>query len=130
MARLTEREAAALGLAAAGVKANKFSAVRTSLDGIDFDSKREADRYAVLLMLKRGGEIMDLKRQVRFPLYAGAEPIRSDSGRQLVYVADFTYRDLTAGGALVIEDAKGMRTPVYILKRAIMKTMGHQVREV
>ena len=37
-------------------------------DGISFDSKREAKRYAELKLLERAGKITDLQRQVKFEL--------------------------------------------------------------
>ena len=88
---------------------SKFGNVRTN----GFASKREANRACELQMLERAGEIVDLKFQVAFEVV----PARPGE-RAVFYVSDFTYR---RNGALVVEDAKGMRTPVYKLKRRLMQ---------
>lgn len=84
-------------------KANKFGARRTQVDGIWFDSGAEADRYATLKLLERGGEIRDLALQPAFDLHA--------PGGGLVgqYRADFAYTR-TADGARVVEDVKSKPT--------------------
>lgn len=110
-------------------RAHKYGARRTKIGDESFDSRREARRFADLQMLCRGGEIRDLKRQVKIPLIGRDGPILTPTGRKACYVADFTYFDCRSG-ADVIEDAKGFRTPEYLLKRAILAAMGIQVREV
>jgi len=102
-------------------RANKYGAQATTLDGIRFDSKKEARRYAELLLLQRAGEIRDLERQVEFPLltthHRGAEVHRVGS-----YFADFQYREGPTG-ILRIEDAKSPATaknPLYRLKRKMV----------
>lgn len=110
---------------------NKYGARKVKFDGQTFDSQLEARRYSQLKLLQRAGEISDLQLQVRFPLFAGDQPILIRSkgypnGRQLSYVADFVYQE---GGQQVIEDAKGRRTPEFKIKVALMECMGHQVRE-
>ena len=86
----------------------KYGAVRT--DG--FASRREARRYAELRMLERGGVITDLECQVAFELQAPASTgTLATVGR---YIADFVYIE---NGRKVVEDAKGVRTPLYQWKR-------------
>jgi len=59
---------------------------------------------------------------VPIPLFGRDGPIMTDSGkRQRTYVADFRYVDLRLNGATVIEDRKGMRTPEFNLKKAILE---------
>jgi hypothetical protein len=65
---------------------------------------------------------------VRFELTCDGKPLRYSSGRQVVYVADFTYID-RRHPTVVIEDCKGMRTDVYKLKRAIMQANGYEILE-
>lgn len=109
---------------------NKYNAKKTRVDGITFDSKHEANRYSSLMLLKHAGKIQNLSLQVRFKLRgADGEFLRSDSGRTLVYVADFVYGDVESGKT-VIEDAKGVRTPEYRLKKAAMASMGYEIVEV
>lgn len=93
---------------------SKYHATKTTIDGITFDSKREAKRYGELKLLERAGVIKDLQRQVRYELIpafdAGGKHYRPTS-----YVADFVYTD-TKTGEEVVEDCKGYRTDIYRLK--------------
>lgn len=93
---------------------NKFGAVKTTVGGITFDSKREAERYRQLRILELSGSITNLQRQPAFDLHApgGAKVAR--------YVADFAYRD-EATQRLVVEDVKGVKTPVFRLKAKWLK---------
>jgi hypothetical protein len=93
---------------------SKYGAVPTVLDGIRFASKREADRYAQLRVLELAGRITHLQLQPAFDLHAlgGVRVAR--------YVADFAYRDEHTQ-RLVIEDVKGVKTPVFRLKAKWLK---------
>lgn len=107
-----------------------IGAVRTVVDGITFDSAREARRWQQLCLMQRAGEISDLERQVSIALEGELGPIMTDSGQQQrVYLADFRYFDRRSK-AWVIEDAKGHPTEVFKLKRAILAAMGLEIREV
>ena len=102
-------------------KRSKYGAVKTVRDGIKFDSKKEADRWTVLNKLQDAGEISNLQRQVRIPLWGQGGPIMTKGGtKQRTYVADFKYVDWRLNGIWVIEDAKGYETPEFDLKRAIL----------
>lgn len=92
---------------------NKFGAQATVVDGIRFDSRLEARRWGDLQVLARQGLITSLERQVSFALEVNGQLIAR-------YIADFTYLE---GGALVVEDAKGHRTPEYRLKAKLMKAI-------
>jgi len=103
----------------------KYKNTPTVLDGIRFDSKKEAERYAELKLLERGGIIKDLRTQVRFELIP-----KNKNGRAVYYVCDFTY---TENGVLVVEDVKSQptKTPVYRLKKRLMKEVyGIDIKEV
>lgn len=105
----------------------KFGNVPTELDGIRFDSLKEAHRWAALRLLEKAGVIRDLRRQVRIPLEGKAGPIRFvPSGRAAFYVADFVYFDVPKG-AEVIEDSKGHQTTEFKLKRAVLAAQGIEV---
>lgn len=96
-----------------------------------YRSQRERDRHQSLLLLQRAGKISDLKREVSFELAPGVL-IKGEARKRpaVRYVADFTYMDLTAN-TFVVEDAKGMSTPVYRLKKHLLATIrGIHVREV
>lgn len=109
------------------VKRPKYGNRKVTVDGVKFDSKREADRWASLCKLQAAGEISNLERQVRIPLIGRDGPILTPTGRQAVYVADFTYVDWSLNGAKVIEDSKGFETPEFKLKRAILKAQGLEI---
>ena len=125
---------------------NKYGNKKVVVAGIAFDSKREAMRYQDLNFLQMCGAISDLKRQVVFELIPAqrekstkvykkgrkkGQPIEGKIIEKAVtYIADFTYID-SATGKMVVEDAKGMRTRDYIIKRKLMLYIhGIKIREV
>ena len=100
----------------------KYHNSKTVIDGIRFDSKKEAKRYLELKILEKAGIIKCLKRQVPYVIIN-----KSRYGRAIKYVADFTYYE---DGKLVVEDVKGVRTPVYKLKKRLMaERFGIEVKE-
>lgn len=114
-------------LGAGGNAKPKYGNKKTELDGIVFDSKREAARYQQLKLLERGGLIRDLKIQV---------PYRLEVNGLLIckYIADFTYEErhptLAAGWLPVTEDSKGFPNDRWPMKRKLMRAChGIQVRE-
>ncbi|KAF0844339.1 uncharacterized protein DUF1064 [Methylovorus glucosotrophus] len=104
----------------------KYNNIRVEIDGIKFDSKKEAKRYGELKLLERAGLIKDLQLQVAFEL---VPPQKGGMRKELAvkYIADFVY---TENGQQVIEDTKGVKTKDYIIKRKLMKLMGREVREI
>lgn len=95
-------------------KKSKYHAQKTVLDGIKFDSKKEANRYAELKLMERAGVIKDLQRQVRYELIPAFD-VDGKHYRPTSYVADFVYTDAKSGKEIV-EDVKGYRQDVYRLK--------------
>lgn len=93
-------------------KYGKYGAVKTSIDGINFDSGLEAARYRVLKMLERVKDISDLELQPKFEL-VGSYKYKGKTVRAINYIADFKYK---RDGKIIVEDVKGMRTQAYILK--------------
>lgn len=111
----------------------KYNNKKITIDGIKFDSKKEATRYKELKILEKAGIIHDLKRQVKYVLIP-AQYGRTDEvyikgnnkgkpkkgqliERECAYYADFVY---VQDGETIVEDTKGMRTPEYIIKRKLM----------
>ena len=84
-----------------------------------FDSQGEYERYLVLLQMQKAGEIEQLTRQVKFLLIA---PVVLDGRKKpaIRYVADFCYR---RDGVFIVEDFKGVITPVYRMKKHMMKAL-------
>lgn len=100
---------------------HKYHAEKTEVDGIKFDSKKEAQRYKELKLLERAGEIHDLQLQVPYTLIP-----KSEHGRAVKYIADFVYFE---NGKRVVEDTKGFRTKEYKLKKRMMAEIGIDIRE-
>lgn len=106
----------------------KYHAKKTELDGITFDSRKEAQRYAELKLLERSGAIHNLQRQVRYELIPAQKRDGKTIERACHYIADFVYEE---NGKTVVEDVKGYRTKEYVLKRKLMlQVHGIEVREV
>ena len=102
-------------------RANKYHAKKTTVDGIEFDSAKEAKRYAKLRALEDAGKIQHLRLQVPFELLPSFE-CDGVKYRGMSYVADFVYyRD----GKQVVEDVKGVKTPEYKLKKKLMAYVNH-----
>jgi hypothetical protein len=110
-------------------RARYRGAVAVKSDGIRHASRKEARRWGELQWLQKAGEITDLERQVRFPLFGRDGPILTPTGQQMHYVADFAYIEVKTGGQ-VIEDAKGFKMEIYLLKKAIMQAQGLHIKEV
>lgn len=99
-------------------KTSKYRNVRTERDGKTYASKREADRHSALTLLSRAREIASFLEQVKLGLPGG-----------VTYVADFVV--LYPNGRYVVEDAKGVKTDVYKIKKKLMKeTYNIEVIEV
>lgn len=106
---------------------NKYGNRKTVIDGITFDSAKEANRYCELRLLEKAGQIYNLQRQVPFVLIPKQER-NGRTERPVVYKADFVY---TENGQEVVEDTKGVKTKEYIIKRKLMLWQyGIQIREV
>jgi hypothetical protein len=108
--RMTAQQLRAQGQGAG--RANKYGAQRVEVDGIRFDSKREARRWAELRHLERAGEISDLRRQVPLILHGKDDVLRTRAGRPMRITVDFSYVD-NAKDLRIYEDAKGKPTRDY-----------------
>lgn len=121
---------------------SKCRNTKVTVDGIEFDSKREARRYRELSLLQKAGKIHNLEMQKVFELIPaqyelvntgeyykiGAKKGQPKQKRvcveqSVVYKADFTYIE---NGKIVVEDAKGFRDPKsavyakFVIKRKLM----------
>lgn len=91
----------------------KYRSKETVVDGTTFDSKHEAERWSINLIREKAGQISGLKRQVKIPLTVN----RTHCGYLIV---DFAYIE---NGVTVYEDAKGFKTPLYRLKKRLVKAI-------
>lgn len=125
---------------------NKYGNKKITYCGEVFDSKRECYRYIDLKLRESCGAISKLQRQVVYELIPAqrekstrvykkgrkkGQPIEGKIIEKAVnYIADFVYID-SATGKEVVEDAKGMRTKDYVIKRKLMLYIhGIKIREV
>ncbi len=138
------------------VKASKYHNIKMEIEGLRFDSKKEARRYEQLLDAVHVGFIEDLRLQHEFTLQEAYTTAEGERIRAIRYKADFTYRIKRAGydaplcilpddleywrsvvqrhghNALVVEDvkSKATRTKKYIMKYKMMADHGYIIREV
>ena len=83
---------------------HKYGAKPTVIDGIRFDSIKEARYYSTLKLAQKTGELLFFIRQVPFHLPGGTK-----------LVVDFV--EFWSDGEVKITDVKGMKTDVYKLKK-------------
>lgn len=114
----------------------KYNSIKTEVDGIKFDSKKEANRWQELKILERAGEISHLQRQVKYELIPTQRIDGKVVERACTYIADFVYHEL-GSNEVVVEDVKGYRNPgkagyaMYVIKRKLMLQLyGIRIREV
>lgn len=88
---------------------SKYGNVKTEAQGIKFDSRREAKRWMDLRLEELAGAVQNLQRQIVYPLTVNGMHICD-------YRADFVYER----SGLVVEDAKGFKTPEFKLKAKLM----------
>ena len=122
----------------------KYKNKKVEVDGIVFDSKKEAKRYQELLLLEKAGAIQELKRQVKYVLIPAQREFTNEIytkgkkkgcfkpgkliEKECAYIADFVYWE---NGKKVVEDTKGMRTKDYVIKRKLMLYVhGIRIKEV
>jgi hypothetical protein len=102
----------------------KYNNKKVVIDGIEFDSKKEGNRYMELKGRQMAGEITDLRFQREYELVVNGEHI-------CTYVADFEYKE---NGSVVVEDVKSKITrklPVYRIKNKLMEAIYNiKIKEV
>ena len=108
---------------------SKYNAQKTTVDGITYDSRKEAQRAQELRLMLKAGIISNLREQVPYELIPAQ---KNEYGkvveRAVIYKADFVYDEK---GKTVVEDTKGVRTKEYIIKRKLMLyEYGIRIREV
>lgn len=135
---------------------SKYKAKKTIVDGIEFDSQKEAARWRELVLLERAGQIQNLRRQVKYvliPAMYAPDIVGVRGGRkrgkvieyECSYYADFVYEVPVStsyensdghvvfadGFETIVEDTKGVKTKDYIIKRKLMLYRhGIRIKEV
>lgn len=124
----------------------KYHSKKTVIDGITFDSRKEAERYSELKLLERCGAISNLELQkvyelipAQYEMYEryGKNGQRLKDGKKCiekscVYKADFVYIE---NGKTVVEDVKGYKGgqaySLFTIKRKLMlERYGIKVKEI
>jgi hypothetical protein len=108
----------------------KYKNKKITVDGIAFDSKKEAKRYTELKALEQAGAIIDLRLQVKYTLIPAqyiydctksGKQKRKLLEREISYIADFVYMD--CNGITHVEDVKSpylRKEPRFVMKRKMM----------
>jgi len=107
------------------IKVSKYRNRKTLVDGIQFDSQKEADRYQELQWMQQAGLIQDLELQPRYDLIVNGHKLG-------FYRGDFRYKEV-ATDSVILEDVKSpaTRTAVYRLKKKLVKALyGVEIIEV
>lgn len=128
----------------------KYKNKKVCVNGLHFDSKKEANRYINLLKKQENGEISSLQTQVKYVLIPsqyeayeryGKNGQRLKDGRKLIereccYIADFVYVD-NSTGETVVEDVKGYRNKkagayanFSIKRKLLLYLKGIKIKEV
>lgn len=100
-------------------RSSKYNNKKVTIDGITFDSKLEATRYTELKLLERKGLIKDLVLQPSYELIPSFKK-GNKTFKKASYIADFSYYD-TELNKTIVEDTKGFKTDVYVLKRKLFE---------
>lgn len=130
-------------------KTSKYKNKKYIIDGIEFDSHKEASRYTELKLLEKAGKIKGLELQKAYELvpaqYEETAEIYTKGAhkgehkkvlleRACNYVADYVYIDCETGKT-VVEDVKGYREggaySLFKLKRKLMLyRYGIKIKEI
>ena len=106
---------------------SKYKNKKVVVDNILFDSKKEANYYTKLKILRDAGKISGLRLQEKFILQPSFK-LNGKTYRAITYVADFVYKD---DKGMHVVDTKGYRTDVYkIKKKLFMKKYGIEIEEM
>ena len=111
---------------------SKYGSRKATVDGIQFDSQKEAARYQELRLLQKAGKI--LETQVKYELIPSQKIDGKVVERGVSYIADFVYFQ---DGKKVVEDVKGYRDPSsagyakFVIKRKLMLYFhGIKIKEI
>lgn len=90
------------------MRRNKYNNKKVTINGITFDSILESKRW---IFLQSSKKVSSIKRQASFV-------VATYGNKQIKYRADFVVE--WKSGYITTEDVKGVKTPLYILKAALM----------
>lgn len=97
---------------------HKYNAVKTTVDGIRFDSAAEASMYSDLKLLQKAGKIKDLELQTKYVLIPRHTGAQGKIVREMTYTPDFRFFDIEQNRLRII-DCKGFKTKEYVIKKKL-----------
>ena len=110
---------------------SKYKNQKVVIDNIQFDSKKEANYYTKLKILRDAGKISDLELQKKFILQSSFK-LNGKTYKAITYKADFVYKD--KNGQTHIVDVKSEATKkdkVYRIKKKMLAyKFGIEIEEV
>lgn len=115
MTRLTAQEASKLGIELP--KRNKYNARKTTIDGFEFASRKEADYYCELKLRHNAGDIKGFSLQPEFVLLEAFTDNTGKKQRAIKYTADF--KVIHNDYSVEIVETKGYKTRDYILRKKL-----------
>ena len=103
-------------------KKNKYRAIKTQINDIVFDSRKEAQHYQKLQLMKQTGAVLKFETHKKFPLVVNGKNCGN-------YIADFVehYPD----GKVIVRDIKGFdrktnsyrQTPLFRFKKKVFEAL-------
>ena len=109
---------------------NKYHNKKTTIDGMLFASKKEANYYIKLKLMQQAGIIWDLELQKKYVLQK-AFTFNDKTIREISYYADFVYKDKEGLHVVDIKGGKATKTDVYKLKKKLfIKKYGLDIEEI
>ena len=120
--RISIEEARRLNLIPVSRKGGKYNNQKTTYNGKEYDSKKEAKRAWELDLLLKSGNIKGYETQPRYPIIHNGIKI-------CTYIGDFLVTK--TDGSRDLEDVKGVKTAVYVLKKKLVKAYyGIDIKEI
>ena len=111
-------------------KWSKYKNQKIIVDNILFDSKKEANYYTKLKILKDGEKISGLRLQEKFVLQPSFK-LNGKTYRAITYVADFVYKDDKGMHVVDVKSEATRKDKVYRLKKKMFAYKYHiEIEEV
>lgn len=119
-------------------KSSKYHNIKMEVNGIKFDSAKEAKKYSELMLLLETGEIRNLQLQRQYTLQEGYVTPQGERVKPIKYIADFAYERSAGKDTYGYEiwlpvtlDTKGVKTDVYRMKaKMFLAKYGYPITEV
>lgn len=95
-------------------KKNKYGAIKTEVDGLVFDSKKESTEWIKFCRMEAAGMISNLKRQTEMPFFVKGK-------KMFVYKPDMEYDAPDGHHYVDVKSPATAANPVFRLKRKIVE---------